>query len=67
MQRTIELIVELEKAGIPAIKSKQKIGTYAVKELVYAYANWISAPFYLDVIRTFDAVVTGDVAMLPND
>lgn len=59
LKQTTELIDELSKAGIPAIESKQGLGTFASKDLVYDYAMWISAAFKVKVIRTFDAVVTG--------
>ena len=70
-KQTIELVTEVEKAGIPAIQSKQQVGTFVVRELVYAYAMWISASFHLKVIRTFDAVMTGNTAsvetLLPSE
>lgn len=58
-QQTQALIAELEKAGFPAFESKQRQGTYVVKELVYAYAMWLSPAFNLTVIRAFDALANG--------
>lgn len=52
-----DLVTEIEKAGIPAIQSKQQLGTFVVKELVYSYAMWISPVFSLKVIRAYDALV----------
>lgn len=64
--QTKALIAEIQtEAGIPAlasIKGGNASGTYAVKELVYAYAMWISPAFHLTVIRAFDALVTGQIA-----
>ena len=59
-RQAIELVAELETTGIPVVKKTGRNGgTYVCKELVYAYAMWISARFHLEVIRTFDAVATG--------
>lgn len=59
-RQTKELVAELETTGNPVVKKEGRGGgTYVVKEMVYAYAMWISPRFSLQVIRTFDAVVAG--------
>lgn len=62
-QQTKELIAELEIAGIPAISAKPKVGTFVCKELVYAYAMWVSPKFHLAVIRAYDDIVAGNVSV----
>lgn len=44
------------------IEATAQVGTFAVKQLVYAFAMWISAEFHLKVIDTLDAVVAGQIS-----
>lgn len=72
-EQTQALVQELTVSEIPlsdkinnldpvsVIRGGLEQGTYVVKELVYSYAMWISASFNLKVIRTFDAVATGQI------
>ena len=66
-KETEELVAELLSSANPqtlnpinqVVGKGLQQGTYVVKELVYAYAMWISPKFHLHVIRAFDAMVTG--------
>ncbi|GEM_PF-3491045 len=51
-----ELTADLQLAPVATIKGGATPGTYVVKELVYAYAMWVSPKFHLHVIRTYDQV-----------
>lgn len=67
-QQTVELVAELERVAdlhidpVKTLRGGKTPGTYVAKELVYAYAMWISAKFHLLVIRTFDRVVQEQLA-----
>lgn len=60
--QTRSLVDELEAEGTTGNSAVWTVegaagGTYVAKELVYAYAMWISPAFHLKVIRAYDALV----------
>ncbi|UXY92556.1 KilA-N domain-containing protein [Pseudomonas phage LUZ100] len=65
---TQALVAEIEKGGFPpvSVKPGRSGGTFVVKELVYAYAMWISPKFHLEVIRSYDRLATEGVAVHQN-
>lgn len=71
-QQTKELVgalaQELSDTGIPVsvVKGGVDQGTFVCKELVYAYAMWISAKFHLQVIRAYDSLVNVPALAIPN-
>ncbi|MBI0083591.1 phage antirepressor KilAC domain-containing protein [Commensalibacter sp. M0402] len=70
-KQTVELVKEITDTGISVsptnvIKGGIEQGTYVVKELVYAYAMWISPAFHLKVIRAYDDLVQGKYQPVVN-
>lgn len=61
-QNTQELIHTIEQEGSIAYHTAQgkQGGTFVCRELVYAYAMWISPKFHLMVIRAFDKMTKGE-------
>jgi len=52
---------DLSRPPVVIVNDGISNGTYAVKELVYAYASWMEPKFELMVIRAFDALVHGKI------
>ncbi|MGU3620151.1 KilA-N domain-containing protein [Raoultella ornithinolytica] len=72
-EQTAQLIGELQNSNsdvsepVSVIRGGNEQGTYVCRELVYAYAMWISAVFNLKVIRTFDALHTAGAVTVNSD
>jgi hypothetical protein len=58
IQGTTDITVVEQNQPVITINGGNNRGTFVVKELVYAYATWISAKFFLSVIRAYDSLVS---------
>lgn len=57
------LTLENPRVSPKVAKAGRYGGTFVVKELVYAYAMWVSPEFQLEVIRSYDRLATEGVAV----
>jgi hypothetical protein len=62
----IDIKLEARIRASNSVRGHGITATYVVKELVYAYAMWISPAFHLRVIRAYDALVTGKLMQNEN-
>jgi hypothetical protein len=70
LQQTRDLITEIEHypylgSATSTKNGGKNRGSFACKELVYAYAMWISPKFHLHVIRAFDGLTCDNKKQLP--
>gem|GEM_PF-221499 len=67
---TADLVAELERQNwrLKAVDTRRGRtgGTFVAKELVYAYAMWISPTYHLKVIRAYDRLATQGIAVHEN-